>query len=62
MEKSPQHIRAAHPLLFISSILLIGIVFAHYILAPHYTMGSKEATGILIGSLLIVICIIQYTP
>jgi len=28
MEKTPKHFRAAHPLLFISIILLAGIVFA----------------------------------
>jgi competence protein ComEC len=62
MEKSTLHFRAAHPLLFISSILLSGIFFAHYLLAPHYSMSSKEATAILIGSLLTLLYIIKYAP
>lgn len=52
MEKSPQHFKAAHPLLFIASLLLAGLVFAKLFLQELITISISEASYLLILSLI----------
>jgi len=60
MEKSPRHFRAAHPLLFIASILLAGIFFAKLYLQSLLVLGFKEALVLLFFSLIFLQLIIVY--
>jgi competence protein ComEC len=52
MEKSPQHFKAAHPLLFIASLLLAGLVFAKLFLQELILLSISEASYLLILSLI----------
>ena len=52
MEKSSQHFRAAHPLLFIASLLLAGLVFAKLFLQELIAISISEASYLLILSLI----------
>ena len=52
MEKSPQHFRAAHPLLFIASLLLAGLVFAKLFVQELFVISISEASYLLILSLI----------
>ncbi len=61
MEKSHRHFRAAHPLLFISSILLAGIIFANLFVQEFFILSSSKAIGILFFSLVILQLIITHT-
>ena len=51
MEKSPQHFRAAHPLLFIASLLLAGLVFAKLFVQEIIVVSIGEASYLLLFSL-----------
>ena len=53
MEKSPQHFRAAHPLLFIASLLLAGLVFAKLFVQELILLNISEASYLLIASLVL---------
>ena len=53
MEKSPQHFRASHPLLFISSILLAGIVFAKLFVQELLILSISESMYLLLFSLVL---------
>lgn len=58
MEKTPAHFRAAHPLLFIASILMGSLVFASVFMEPYYSISRSESVGLLIATLLILqLCI-----
>ena len=52
MEKSSKHFKAAHPLLFIASLLLAGLVFAKLFLQELITISISEASYLLILSLI----------
>jgi len=52
MEKSSQHFKAAHPLLFIASLLLAGLVFAKLLLQELIAISISEASYLLILSLI----------
>ena len=51
MEKTPKHFRAAHPLLFISIILLAGIVFAKLFVQALMLLSISEVSYLFILSL-----------
>ena len=53
MEKSPRHFRAAHPLLFISSILLAGLIFAKLFVQELILLSISETSYSLIVSLVL---------
>ncbi|NDD15784.1 MAG: ComEC/Rec2 family competence protein [Chitinophagia bacterium] len=53
MEKTPKHFRAAHPLLFISIILLAGIVFAKLFVQTLILLNIREVSYLLILSLVL---------
>ena len=53
MEKSPQHFRAAHPLLFIASLLLAGLVFVKLFVQELFVLSINEASYLLIVSLVL---------
>jgi len=53
MEKSPRHFRAAHPLLFISSILLAGLIFAKLFVQEQILLSISETSYLLIVSLVL---------
>lgn len=59
MEKSKYHFRASHPLLFISFILLCGIMFARYYLANFFTIEIPKVLVILMSSLFVLLYIIK---
>ena len=59
MEKSPQHFRAAHPLLFIASLLLAGLIFAKLFLQELIAISISEASYLLILSLIFLQIIIS---
>ena len=61
MEKSPTHFRAAHPLLFISGILLAGIIFAKLFVQELLILRISEATYLLLFSLVLLQFIINHT-
>lgn len=61
MEKSPKHFRAAHPLLFIASILLVGLVFAKLFLQSLFILSIQEAFGLLFLSLILLQFIIAHS-
>ena len=61
MEKSPTHFRAAHPLLFISGILLAGIIFAKLFVQELLILRISEATYLLFFSLVLLQFIINHT-
>jgi competence protein ComEC len=52
MEKSSQHFRAAHPLVFIASLLLAGLVFAKLFVQELILLSISEASYLLILSLI----------
>lgn len=52
MEKSSQHFKAAHPLLFIASLLLAGLVFAKLFVQELIAISISEASYLLILSLI----------
>ena len=62
MEKSPTHFRAAHPLLFISIILLAGIIFAKLFVQELLIVSISEATYLLLFSLVLLQFIIARSP
>ena len=53
MEKSPRHFKAAHPLLFISSILLAGLIFAKLFVKDIILLSISETSYLLIVSLVL---------
>jgi len=53
MEKTPKHFRAAHPLLFISIILLAGIVFAKIFVQELLQLSIRQAIYLLLFSLVL---------
>ncbi|TRZ82995.1 MAG: ComEC/Rec2 family competence protein [Sediminibacterium sp.] len=61
MEKSPKHFRAAHPLLFIASILLVGLVFAKLFLQSLFILSIQGAFGLLFLSLILLQFIIAHS-
>ncbi|MFA9205367.1 MAG: ComEC/Rec2 family competence protein [Burkholderiaceae bacterium] len=61
MEKSPKHFRAAHPLLFIASILLVGLVFAKLFLQSLFILSIQDAFGLLFLSLILLQFIIAHS-
>jgi len=61
MEKSPQHFRAAHPLLFIASLLLAGLVFAKLFVQELILLSISEASYLLIVTLVLLQFIINRT-
>lgn len=52
MEKSSQHFKAAHPLLFIASLLLAGLVFAKLFVQELIAISISEASYLLLLSLI----------
>ncbi len=62
MEKSPRHFRASHPLLFISIILLAGIVFAKLFVQELLIVSISEASYLLLFSLVLLQFIIARSP
>ncbi|NQW78431.1 MAG: ComEC/Rec2 family competence protein [Chitinophagaceae bacterium] len=62
MEKSPTHFRASHPLLFISSILLAGLIFAKLFVQELLILSISEATYLLLFSLVLLQFIIARSP
>ena len=62
MEKSPTHFRAAHPLLFISSILLAGLIFAKLFVQELLIVSISEASYLLLFSLVLLQFIITRSP
>ncbi len=62
MEKSPKHFRASHPLLFISSILLAGLIFAKLFVQELLILSISEATYLLLFSLVLLQFIIARSP
>jgi competence protein ComEC len=62
MEKSSTHFRAAHPLLFISGILLAGIIFAKLFVQELLILSISEATYLLLFSLVLLQFIIARSP
>jgi len=52
MEKSSQHFKAAHPLLFIASLLLAGLVFAKLFLQELIAISISEASYLLLLSVI----------
>ena len=61
MEKSPQHFRAAHPLLFIASLLLAGLIFAKLFVQELIVISISEASYLLLFSLVLLQFIINHT-
>ena len=61
MEKSPQHFRAAHPLLFIASLLLAGLIFAKLFVQELIVLSISEASYLLLFSLVLLQFIINHT-
>ena len=61
MEKSPQHFRAAHPLLFIASLLLAGLIFAKLFVKELILISISEASYLLLFSLVLLQFIINHT-
>ena len=61
MEKSPQHFRAAHPLLFIASLLLAGLIFAKLFVQELIVICISEAIYLLLFSLVLLQFIINHT-
>ena len=59
MEKSPQHFRAAHPLVFITILLLAGLVFAKLFTKGLFTLSVSKASYLLILSLVLLQFIIS---
>ena len=62
MEKSPTHFRASHPLLFISSILLAGHIFAKLFVQELLIVSISEASYLLLFSLVLLQFIIARSP
>ena len=62
MEKSSTHFRAAHPLLFISIILLAGLIFAKIFVQELLIVSISEATYLLLFSLVLLQFIIARSP
>ena len=62
MEKTPKHFRAAHPLLFIASILLAGIIFAKLFVEALIILSISKAIYLLILSLVLLQFIIICSP
>jgi len=62
MEKSSTHFRAAHPLLFISIILLAGLIFAKLFVQELLIVSISEATYLLLFSLVLLQFIIARSP
>jgi ComEC/Rec2-related protein len=62
MEKSSTHFRAAHPPLFISSILLAGLIFAKLFVQELLIASISEATYLLFFSLVLLQFIIARSP
>ena len=62
MEKSPTHFRASQPLLFISSILLAGLIFAKLFVQELLIVSISEATYLLLFSLILLQFIIARSP
>lgn len=52
MEKSSQHFKAAHPLLFIASLLLAGLVFAKLFVQELIAISISEASYLLLLTLI----------
>ena len=53
MEKSAKHFRASHPLLFISSILLAGIIFAKLFVQELLLLSISQSIYLLLFSLIL---------
>jgi len=62
MEKTPKHFRAAHPLLFIASVLLAGIIFAKLFVEALIILSISKAIYLLILSLVLLQFIITRSP
>jgi len=60
MEKSAKHFRASHPLLFISSILLAGIIFAKLFVQELLLLSISESIYLFLISLVLLQFIIHF--
>jgi competence protein ComEC len=61
MEKTPKHFKAAHPLLFISSILLAGTIFAKIFVQELLVLSISQSMYLLLFSLALLQFIIIHT-